>query len=72
MAKKVKKAKSTKSKPKAGGALSSVVKGASSLLGGKKGGGGGGRRRKGPAYWQNRALAEKYKRKYLKLKFGGV
>lgn len=72
MAKKVKKAKSTKSKPKAGGALSTVAKGVSGVLGGGKKGGGGSRRRKGPAYWQNRALAEKYKRKYLRLKFGGV
>jgi len=33
---------------------------------------GKGRRRRGPAYWANKVLVEKLKRRYNKLKFGGV
>jgi hypothetical protein len=56
---------------KRGGIGSSIAKTAvSAVLGGGKGG--GGRRRRGPAYWANKVLVEKLKKKYNRLKYGGA
>lgn len=64
----------TGNKVAAGGGLrSAVATGVSALLGGgSKKATTHSRRRKGAAYWQNKALAEKYRKKYMRLRFGGV
>jgi hypothetical protein len=65
------KAKTTSSKKaKAGGALGRAVSAGKSLLGGSKGG--GHRRSRGPAYWANKVLVQKLKKKYNRLKYGGM
>ena len=73
MAKKRKKKfkKSAKGKPRAGGALSQVAGVASSLAGGKKRAGGA-RRSRGPAYWANKVIVQKLKKKYFRLRYGGI
>lgn len=50
---------------------SKLVRAGSSILGGSSRGGGGGRRRKGPAYWANKVLVAKLKKKYWKIQYGG-
>jgi len=61
----VKKAKKSKSK------TGRAVKAAKSALGlGSKGG--GGRRHRGPSYWANKVLVEKLKKRYNRLKYGGM
>ncbi len=59
----VKKAKKSKSS-KVGKAVKSAL--------GLKGKSGGGRRRHGPSYWANKVLVEKLKKRYNKLKYGGM
>jgi len=49
---------------KAKGAIASVL--------GKSSGGGGGRRKRGPTYWANKVLVEKLKKRYNRLKYGGM
>jgi len=71
----IKKKKTTKAKaPKSGGGLvASGLSAGKTILGmGSKSGGGGHRRSKGPAYWTNKVIVEKLKRKYQKLKYGSV
>ncbi len=66
------KTKKTK-KSRGGGMVSSAVSLASKAFGGGKSGGkSGGRRKRGPQYWANKVLVEKLKRRYNKLKYGGV
>lgn len=68
------KAKPKKTTIKAGGGLAARV--AKSISGGLTGGSGKGsgkkRRSKSPSYWANKVLVEKLKRKYFKLKYGGL
>lgn len=59
--------KKAKSKSKAGKAVKAVK----SALG-MKSKGGGGRRHRGPSYWANKVLVEKLKKRYNRLKYGGM
>ena len=54
------------------GGLASKVAGAAKGLLGKKGGGGGKKRNRGPAYWANKVIVEKLKKKYRSLRYGSV
>lgn len=62
-----------KAKGGKGGAdkLKRGVKAAKNLFSGG-GAGGGSRRRKGPTYWANKVLVEKLKKKFMRLKYGGM
>lgn len=57
-------------KSKVGAVVTGIGHAASSLLGSGKGKSGGHRRRRGPTYWANKALTEKFKRRYMRLKYG--
>lgn len=65
------KTKSGRTKVK-GGALSKVKEKAKGILGKGKKGVTKKRRSKGPAYWANKVLVEKLKKRYFKIKYGGV
>lgn len=68
---KVKKTKAKTSKSK--GSVASVATGAiGALIGGGSKSGGGKRRNRGPNYWANKVLVAKLKKKYYKLKYGGM
>lgn len=57
-----------------GGGIKTLAKSAVSKVfgGSSKAGGSRKRRRQGPAYWANKVLVMKLKRKYNKLRFSGV
>jgi len=57
-------------KKKAGSTARKVGKAAKKALG--MGGKGGGKRRRGPSYWANKVLVEKLKKRYNRLKYGGM
>jgi hypothetical protein len=64
------KAKKTSSKSSLGSRLAGAA--VSAFSGGSKKGGGGRRRNRGPAYWANKVLVEKLKKRYNRLKYGGA
>lgn len=71
MARKKAKKTSKAGKNVAGGSLGGAVKkGVKALTGGS--GGGGKRRSRGPAYWANKVIVEKLKKKYKTLKYGSM
>jgi len=65
------KAKKTSSKSSLGSRLAGAA--VSAFTGGSTARKGGGRRRnRGPAYWANKVLVEKLKKRYNRLKYGGA
>lgn len=56
-----------KAKTKAKKALKTVGKAI-----GLKGGSSGGRKKRGPAYWANKVMVEKLKKRFNKLKYGSM
>lgn len=62
--------KKSSGKTVAGGGLGGAVKGAKKLFG--KDGEEKKRRSRGPAWWSNRVLVEKLKKKYRALKYGSI
>lgn len=69
-----KKAKSARTGGKKGGGVTSKLGGAAikALSGGSKSSGGRSRRSRGPAYWANKVIVEKLKKRYRALKYGSV
>lgn len=65
-----KKPKKSKSKSAKGGVIGKAKGAISAVLG--KSSGGGGRRKRGPTYWANKVLVEKLKKRYNRLKYGGM
>lgn len=69
---KTKKSSSIKAGGGLGGIASAAISTAASAFGGKSKGTGKRRGRKGPNYWANKVLVEKLKKRYYRLKFGGL
>lgn len=68
-----KKAKASKSLKSGGAKIAGGIKSAAKAAGiGSKSAGGRSRRSKGPAYWANKVVVQKLKKKYFRLKYGSV
>lgn len=66
------KKKGSASKSKKGGLVKSAASKVASAVMGGKGGSGRKSRGKGPAYWANKVLVAKLKKKYWAIKYGGM
>jgi len=64
--------KASKSKTSKAGKVAKTAKALFAKTGSSSKGGGGKRRGHGPTYWANKVLVEKLKKRYNRLKYGGM